>query len=470
MLGRGLTGVEAGDVGGVQIDLGLAEHHPLRHRASDTRTLLDPHRGGGPQALDLGRLTENRHAVGGQGEQTVDGVLLLRVLVADDLGHELECVLILIGEVLRGEGEFGGGERGLSVRGDVLCVVKDRAVGVGADLQARAVLALVHVGVHVADDGVLQVTLGVGEHRDGTDVLHLVHGGGERDLSTGHGCDLTAPTPGGDDDVLRLDRALVGDDGLDAAVRDGEVLDLDVGEGLQGAHLDGLLTHERASAQGVAHTDALGVEAAEDDGLVDEGDHLLDLGRCEQAHVLDAPRLARGDAARELLHALRRARDLDAAGLEERVELLVLREAVEGELRHLLVVVDEEDEVRRVTGGPAGVGQRALVDLDDVAPAQARQVVGHGVAHDACADDDALGLARQTAHLHPLGWCVSIGAYQIARRTSASKPWTWEDMTLAARSASPSRMARRRSLCSATASSRCMTRSRARNQMRRACM
>ena len=249
VLGRGLPGVEAGDVGGVQIDLGLAEHHPLRHGASDTRTLLDPHGGGGPQALDLGRLAEDRHAVGGEGEQAVDGVLLLGVLIADDLGHELECVLILIGEVLRGEGELGGGERGLGVRGDVLCVVEDRAVGVGADLQARAVLALVHVGVHVADDGVLQVALGVGEHRDGADVLHLVHGGGEGDLGAGHGRDLTAPAPGGDDDVLRLDRALIGDDGLDAAVGDGEVLDLDVGEGLKRPHLDGLLAHERARTQ-----------------------------------------------------------------------------------------------------------------------------------------------------------------------------------------------------------------------------
>ena len=405
VLGRRLAGVEARDVGGVQIDLGLAEHHPLGHGASDTRTLLDPHGGGGPQALDLGGLAEDRHAVGGEGEQAVDGVLLLGVLVADDLGHELECVLVLIGEVLRGEGELGGGERGLGVRGDVLCVVEDRAVGVGADLQARAVLALVHVGVHVADDGVLQVALGVGEHRHGADVLHLVHGGRERDLSTGHSGDLAAPAAGGDDDVLGLDRALVGDDGLDAAIGDRQVLDLDVGEGLQGAHLDGLLAHERAGAQGVAHADALGVEAAEDDGLVDEGDHLLDLIRREQAHVLDAPRLARGDAAGELLHALGRARDLDAAGLEERVELLVLREAVERELRHLLVVVDEEDEVGRVAGGAARIGQRALVDLDDVAPAQARQVVGHGVAHDAGADDDALGLARQGAHCLPLEWC-----------------------------------------------------------------
>ena len=340
-------------------------------------------------------------------------------------------------------------------------------MGVGADLQARAVLTLVHVGVHVADDRVLKVALGVGEHRDGADVLHLVHRRGERDLRTGHGGELAAPAAGGDDDVVSVDGALVGDDGLDVSVLDGEVLDLDVGEGLERAHLDGHLAHERARAQRVADTDALGVEAAEDDGLVDEGHHLLHLVRREQAHVLDAPGLARGDAAGELLHPLRRAGDLDAAGLEEGVEFLVLPQAVEGELRHLLVVIDEEDEVRSVAGGSAGVGQRALVDLHDVAPSQARQVIGHGVAHDASADDDALGLARQIAH------CFLFrggGVFYRARRTSASKPRTWVDMTSAARSGSPSRMARRSSRCSVTASSRWVTRSRARNQMRRACM
>ena len=34
--------------------------------------------------------------------------LIMEDAAADDLGHELECVLVLIGEVLRGEGELGG--------------------------------------------------------------------------------------------------------------------------------------------------------------------------------------------------------------------------------------------------------------------------------------------------------------------------------------------------------------------------
>ena len=43
---------------------------------------------------------------------------------------------------------------------------------------------------------------------------------------------------------------------------------------------------------------------------------------------------------------------------------------VEREVGDLPGVVDREDEVRRVPGRAAGVGQRPLVDLHDVAPAE----------------------------------------------------------------------------------------------------
>ena len=71
---------------------------------------------------------------------------------------------------------------------------------------------------------------------------------------------------------------------------------------------------------------------------------------------------------------------------------LVLPLAVERERRHLLRVVDGEDEVRRVAGRAAGVRQRALVDLHDVAPAELGEVADEGVADDAGPDhDDARG-------------------------------------------------------------------------------
>ena len=130
----------------------LAVRHPLGDRAPDPRTLLDPHGGGRPQALDLGRLAEQRQRVRRQREQPVDRVLDAHRLVAHDLRHQLERVLHLEREVVLGERELGRRERRLLDRGDLLGVVEDRAVRVRADLEADAVLALVHVRVHVAHD------------------------------------------------------------------------------------------------------------------------------------------------------------------------------------------------------------------------------------------------------------------------------------------------------------------------------
>ena len=77
-----------------------------------------------------------------------------------------QLVRHLVGEVRLRERHLGGGEGGLRVRGDVLHLVQDRPVRVRAHLEAGAVLALVHVGVHVAHDRVLDVALGVREAGD----------------------------------------------------------------------------------------------------------------------------------------------------------------------------------------------------------------------------------------------------------------------------------------------------------------
>ena len=115
---------------------------------------------------------------------------------------------------------------------------------------------------------------------------------------------------------------------------------------------------------------------------------------------LDAPRPGAGHPAPQLLHPLLGAGDLEAAGLREDAHLLVLLDRVEGQVGDLPGVVDQEDEVRRVPGRAAGVGQRALVDLDDVGPAESGQVVHEAVADDAGADDDDLGGAGDGGHVH----------------------------------------------------------------------
>ena len=122
--------------------------------ARDPGRLLDPDRGGGPEALDLRRLADDRVAVRGQREQAVDRELHARLLVADDLGEQLERILELRVEVVLGERQHRRRERRFGDRRDVVGVHEDRPVGVRADLELVAVLALVHVRVDVADDRV----------------------------------------------------------------------------------------------------------------------------------------------------------------------------------------------------------------------------------------------------------------------------------------------------------------------------
>ena len=225
--------------------------------------------------------------------------------------------------------------------------------------------------------------------------------------------------------------------------------DLGVGEDLRALRLRAL-AHERAEAERVDHRDRRRVEAAEQDRLVDERDELLDLGRRDEAAPLDAPRLGRGHPATQLLQALLGARDLDAAALVQRPGLAVLAHRLERELRHLLRVVDREDEVRGVAGRAAGVGERPLVELDEVGHAELREPAGQGVPDDPAAD-----------HYDP---------HTLTRtfRIACSKSSTCARMMSAARSPLPTMTAWTRSRCASTASSRSSARSSAIIQIRSA--
>ena len=72
-------------------------------------------------------------------------------------------------------------------------------------------MPLIAKGVHVSDDRVADLVIGLGQDVDGTDVGHLVHGGHQRDGGTGHVGDAVGPDAAGDDHVIGLDGALVGD-------------------------------------------------------------------------------------------------------------------------------------------------------------------------------------------------------------------------------------------------------------------
>ena len=209
--------------------------------------------------------------------------------------------------------------------------------------------------------------------------------------------DARAPDAAADEDVLRLDRALVGVHAPDAPVLDVDARHLGARGDRQRAERRRGLAHQRAGAERVDAADAGRVEAAEDDLLVDVRHELLHLRRRQQLRRL-APRDRRGDAPVELLQPLLRPRDLDPAADRVHAELDVLVRRVPRERGHLLRVVDGEDEVGGVPGRAAGVRQRALVEQHEVAPAEPREVVNHAVADDAGADDDRLRARGEVRH------------------------------------------------------------------------
>jgi hypothetical protein len=98
------------------------------------------------------------------------------------------------------------------------------------------------------------------------------------------------------------------------------------------------------------------------------------------------------------VHALLGAGDLDAARVDREAQVPELVGALLAEQGHLLVVVDREDEVGGVARGTTGVRERALVQEDEVGPAEAGEVADEAVAHDAGSDHDDLGAFGEITH------------------------------------------------------------------------
>src|SRR5690606_10958671 len=130
-----------------------------------------------------------------------------------------------------GDGQLGGREHRILDRGNVGRPHKDRPVGVGADLHVVAVLPLVHEGIHVADDEVLNLDVRLLlEEANWADADQLMNGRGEADGRPGHLRQLRAPDAGANDDVFGLYVAAVGAHAGDTAVLGEDVVDLCVGE------------------------------------------------------------------------------------------------------------------------------------------------------------------------------------------------------------------------------------------------
>ena len=86
------------------------------------------------------------------------------------------------------------------------------------------------------------------------------------------------------------------------------------------------------------------MEAAEDHIVVDERDEFFDLCWRQQLGF-DAPRFRGRHTTIKLVHPLLGPGDLDATRVNAALDIAVLVGALHTEQRHLLVVIDREDEV-----------------------------------------------------------------------------------------------------------------------------
>jgi len=257
-----------------------------------------------------------------------------------------------------------------------------------------------------------------------------VHCRREGDIDAGHLGDLRAPESRRDDDLVGRDGSAVGLDRLDGPVVDVQVEHLRVrGDGQPAGSVLGCLLgtavgfnvdlvridrfrvnlaggnrvrpcpHDFACPEWVTGPCTLAVEPGLDDVGVDVRDVFLDFFGGEQLGLL-APGLRRLHPAVEFRDALFGPGDLDTAAVGERVHFLVLLDAPAREVCHLPGVLDGHQEVRRVARRSTRVGERPLVQENDVLSSFPCEVIRQGVPDDSGSDDDRLGRRRQFLRTH----------------------------------------------------------------------
>ena len=215
-------------------------------------------------------------------------------------------------------------------------------------------------------------------------------------------CELAAPHPAAQDDVLRPDRALVGADAGGAAVGVFDVEDADVLQDRRAA-VAGALGQREGELLG----DDLAVvgQPGGAEHVVGPQERPLLPGRvgADEVDVHPEP-LGHGGGPAKLGHPLGRPRHDEAADLlpPGRVAGLPLQPGVQlgavlVDPRHAVAGAEPADQPGRVPGRAAG--EPALLQQDDVVPAELGEVVGDATADDPAADDDDLRLAgRRGVH------------------------------------------------------------------------
>ena len=128
----------------------MAVDQPLGHGPADAGGVGDPDRLGDPEALDVRGLAQQRQAVGGEGEQAVDALLDLGLARGGQQGPASRSRRRAKSSSVNCRTD--GIAVGLVDGQDVVGVDRHRAVAVVADAEPVEALAVVEVGVLVAQD------------------------------------------------------------------------------------------------------------------------------------------------------------------------------------------------------------------------------------------------------------------------------------------------------------------------------
>ena len=226
-----------------------------------------------------------------------------------------------------------------------------------------------------------------------------MHCRGERDRRAGQRGETRTPDAARDHHLLHLDRTARSHHGADPRAAEGRARHLqagDLGVVQHGEHASPLrpLAHDGARTDRVDHRHARRVEAAQDHVAVHERRLRDDLDGREQLG-LDAPGARGCHPPAQFLPARLGARHLDPAARGIDAERGILALALQGQHRDLAIVIGGKDEVRRVAGGSAGIGQRPLVDQQQVLPPELRQMLDQAIADDPGADHGDRGPRRK---------------------------------------------------------------------------
>ncbi len=388
----------AGDIHGPDVEAGIAVGHPAGQRQADAAALAEAGHdaAGDPVVGQAADRADEGVAVCGEGEGAVDDALDAGLFQP---GEVAEADLEVAGDAV----EVRRQEFGLEVprRGDG--GPGDAFVFVGAEEDAAAFLTEVDFAFEVDGVGEFAIRQVVDVLGDEVLVLH----GEDGEFEANHAADFAGPEAAGVDDVLGDDGALVGHHvpeavGAPVGFEDAGAA-VDFGPGQGGAFGVGVgdAGGVDMAFQRVPHgADELGfVEQRQEFGGFVDGDEFgvhAEIGASCGGHlepVHAVPGAGEHDAAGHV----------DAAGLAgDAFDLGVELDGIFLQLGDVGVAVQRVHAAGGVPGGAAG--EFVAFEQDHVLPAELGEVVQHGAADHAAADDCRAHMGFHGGLLRPGTW------------------------------------------------------------------